>query len=135
MTLLPLLFWTMLLLPGYSVARRFFAEELEGGLLPGIAVSWMSAFVALAPLVAVGYLIEAPMPLVMAVLAGFIAWGCVDVVRGGAWRGVGRVLLAALTIEALLVAVELVKFIASRGLLGRNEARKLMHVGVGPISC
>ena len=97
MTLLPLLFWTMLLLPGYSVARRFFAEELEGGLLPGIAVSWMSAFVALAPLVAVGYLIEAPMPLVMAVLAGFIAWGCVDVVRGGAWRGVGRVLLAALT--------------------------------------
>ena len=52
MTLLPLLFWTLLLLPGYSVARRYFAEELEGGLLPGIAVSWMSSFAVLAPLVA-----------------------------------------------------------------------------------
>ena len=122
MTLLPLLFWTLLLLPGYSLAKRFFAEELEGGLLPGIAVSWMSAFVALAPLVAVGYLIEAPMTLVMVGLAGFIAWGCVDVIRSGAWRGVGRLLLAALTIEAVLVAVELV-FSARHGSILAADAR------------
>lgn len=122
MTLLPLLFWTLLLLPGYSLARRFFAEELEGGLLPGIAVSWMSSLVALAPLVAVGYLIETPMVFVMAGLAGFIAWGCVDVIRSGAWRGVGRLLLAALTIEAALVAVELV-FSARHGSILAADAR------------
>ena len=122
MTLLPLLFWTLLLLPGYSLARRYFAEELEGGLLPGIAVSWMSSLVALAPLVAVGYLIETPMVFVMAGLAGFIAWGCVDVIRSGAWRGVGRLLLAALTIEAALVAVELV-FSARHGSILAADAR------------
>ena len=88
MTLLPLLFWTMLLLPGYSVARRFFPEELEGGLLPGIAVSWMSGFAVLAPLVAIGYLVEAPMAVAMVLLAGFIGWGFIDVLRSGAWRGV-----------------------------------------------
>ncbi len=122
MTLLPLLFWSLLLLPGYSIARRLLADELEGGLLPGIAVSWMSAFVVLAPLVVVGYLVEAPMAIVMFVLAAFIAWGCVDVVRSGSWRGVGRLLLAALTIEAALVAIELV-FSARHGSILAADAR------------
>ena len=122
MTLLPLLFWTMLLLPGYSVARRFFPEELEGGLLPGIAVSWMSGFAVLAPLVAIGYLVEAPMAVAMVLLAGFIGWGFIDVLRSGAWRGVGRLLLAALTIEAALVAIELV-FSARHGSILAADAR------------
>ena len=122
MTLLPLLFWTMLLLPGYSVARRCFAEELAGGLLPGIAVSWMTSLAVLAPLVAVGYLVGAPIVFGTLLLAGFIAWGCIDVLRSGAWRGVGRLLLAALTIEAVLVAVEIV-FSARHGSILAADAR------------
>jgi tetratricopeptide (TPR) repeat protein len=122
MTLLPLLFWTLFLLPGYSVARRFLADELEGGLLPGIAVSWTCAFAVLSPLVAIGYLVEAPMPVAMVLLAGFIAWGLVDVLRSNTWRGVGRLLLAALTIEAVLVAIELV-FSARHGSILAADAR------------
>ena len=53
----------------------------------------------LAPLVAIGYLVEVPMAVAMVLLAGFIAWGIVDVLRSKTWRGIGRLLLAALTIQ------------------------------------
>ena len=90
MTILPLLFWLSLLLPGAAIARRFFARELEGGPLPSLAVAWMCALGALAPVVVVGYLVRIPAGALAGIVALFAAWGAVDLARARAWRGLGR---------------------------------------------
>ena len=122
MTLLPLLFWAMLLVPGYSLARRFMPDELEGGLLPGLAVSWVTCFSVLAPLVVVGYLVGVSIWIPVVVVAAFVLWGCFDVAASGAWRKVGRLMLASFCIELVLLGIEFV-FSVRHGSILAADAR------------
>lgn len=108
MTLMPLLFWALLLVPGFAVARRWMPDELEGGLLPGMAVSWVTALAVLAPFAVVGYLVGVSIWVAVAVVVAFVLWGGYEIGRSGAWRGIGRLLLGALTIELVLIGVEFV---------------------------
>jgi len=126
MTISALVFWTLLLVPGFAVARRLVPDELEGGLLPGLAVSWTTSFAVLAPLTIAGYLLHAPMWLAMVVVGGFIVWGGCDLARQrsawGSWRGIGGLLVASLGIELLLVLAE-VWFSARHGSILAADAR------------
>ncbi|MFZ9882623.1 MAG: DUF6541 family protein, partial [Phycisphaerales bacterium] len=97
-----------LLLPGFALARRAVRTELEGGLLPGIAVSWMCALGALAPFVALGYVVRMPLWALSAAIVAFVAWGAADLVRARAWRGAMGALLPALCVAGAVVAVDLV---------------------------
>ncbi|MCH2161209.1 MAG: tetratricopeptide repeat protein [Phycisphaerales bacterium] len=122
MTLVPLIFWTLLLVPGFAVARRWVSDELEGGLLPGLAVSWMSSFIVLAPVIAILYLLHLPIWVPVVLVALFIAWGAIDLIRSRAWSGVGKLLLASIGIEILLIVAELV-FSARHGSILAADAR------------
>ena len=122
MTLVPLIFWAMLLVPGFAVARRWTSDELQGGLLPGLAVSWMASLVVLAPIIVILYLLHLPIWVPVILVALFIAWGVVDLIRTRAWSGVGKLLLASIGIEILLIAAELV-FSGRHGSILAADAR------------
>lgn len=121
-TLAPLVFWTLLLVPGLAVARRLVPDELDGGLLPGLAVSWVTAFAVLAPLAVAGYLLHAPIWLATGAVGVFIGWGAIDLARQRAWRGAGRYLVACIGIELLVVAVD-AWFSARHGSILAADAR------------
>lgn len=108
MSVLPLLFWLALLIPGFALARRVARRELEGGLLPGIAVSWMAALCALVPVVALGYIARLPLWTLSAAVALLVAWGAADLMRAKAWRGALRTLAPALCVAGAIVALDLV---------------------------
>ncbi|MFM1831804.1 MAG: hypothetical protein RLZZ461_120, partial [Planctomycetota bacterium] len=122
MTLMAIIFWTMLLVPGFAVARRLAPDELEGGLLPGVAVSWVTAFAMLAPLAIAGYLLHAPMWLAVTVVGGFIVWGGYDLARQRAWKGVGGLIVASIGLELAIVVADMV-FSARHGSILAADAR------------
>ncbi len=118
----PLLFWLALLFPGAAVARRLLPQELRGGVLPSMAVWWMTALVVLAPAVILGYLLRMPVTALAAVVAAFIAWGVVDLVRARAWRGAQAGLLSIIGIAGALLLLDVV--LAERvGAILNNDAR------------
>lgn len=125
MNAIPLLFWLALLLPGAAIARRLVPGELRGGALPSMAVSWMAALVALAPVVIAGYLLRVPVAPIAALLAAFILWGAVDLVRARAWVGAGRAVSAIAVIGCAAVLLDLVLAERVGAVLG-NDAR--VHV-------
>ena len=122
MTLMAIIFWTLLLVPGFAVARRLVPDELEGGLLPGVAVSWVTAFAMLAPLAIAGYLLHAPMWLAVTVVGGFIVWGGYDLARQRAWKGVGGLIVASIGLELAIVVADMV-FSARHGSILAADAR------------
>ncbi|MEY2714343.1 MAG: hypothetical protein RIT24_686 [Planctomycetota bacterium] len=103
MTALPLLFWIALLAPGWALARRLVPRELEGGILPSLAVAWMTSFIAMAPVVIAAYIVRIPTGALAALVAAFIAWGFFDLLRARAWRR-GRTELARALIPIAGVA-------------------------------
>ncbi len=107
MSLLPITVFLLLLLPGLALARRLAPDELRGGLLPGIAASWMTLLVVLAPLVIVGYLFGAPLWALNALLVAAIAWGALDALRRRAWKGAGALLAGAGAFALLVLAIDL----------------------------
>ena len=122
MNVMPLLFWLALLLPGAAVARRLIPQELRGGVLPSMAVSWMTTFVVLAPVLIVGYLARVPTAPMAALLAVFIMWGAIDLLRARAWVGTRHAVVAIIGIAGAVVLIDLV--LAERvGAILNNDAR------------
>ncbi len=110
--LLPSVFWLLLLLPGLAIAERFAPEELASGPIAAIAVCAAATLAALAPLVAILYLVGAvaPVPIeaLAAILAIAIAGGAIACLRRGGWRRVGSLAIALLSVEAAILLVDLV---------------------------
>ena len=122
MNVMPLLFWLALLLPGAAVARRLMPQELRGGVLPSMAVSWMTTFVVLAPVLIVGYLARVATAPMAALLAVFIMWGAIDLLRARAWVGSRHAVVAIIGIAGAVVLIDLV--LAERvGAILNNDAR------------
>ncbi len=136
MSALPLLFWLSLLLPGHAIARRIVPQELGGGVLPSIAVSWTAALSAMvlpiALLYAIGSLSESmrvPVGVLAIATTVFIAWGAFDVgahlVRTRAWRGLARALVPVVSLAGALVLADVI--LADRhGAILDNDSR--VHV-------
>jgi tetratricopeptide (TPR) repeat protein len=127
-TLLPTAFWLLLLLPGWALARRLAPRDLEGPPIVGVAVCYVCLFACLAPLVVVGYLVNAPIEALAALLGVLILWGAWDLIRRGAWRGAGKVLLAAACLEMLVVVVDMVMAARVGSVLGADARIHLTRV-------
>ena len=110
MSVLPLLAFLALLLPGLALARRLAPAELRGGLLPSIAVSLATLLVVLLPLVVAGYLVRLPAGALGAILVLLVVWGAVDLARAGELRDreARRALLGVLGGAASLATVVIV---------------------------
>jgi Flp pilus assembly protein TadD len=106
MSALPLVFWLALVLPGVAIARRWAPKELEGGLLAGAGFAWMASFAALAPFVALCYLVGAPLWVLSGAIVAFVGWGAVDLVRARAWRGLPAAALPLVTLAGAIVVAD-----------------------------
>lgn len=106
--IIPFFFWSLLVLPGYAIARRLVPKELESGPIAGIAVCAMCLLVCLLPIVAFGYLVGMPIWILSAVLAASIIWGIYDTIRFKTWKSLSKVLLGVIGIEVLILAIDVV---------------------------
>ena len=127
-TLLPTAFWLLLLLPGWALARRLAPRDLDTPPIVGIAVCYVCLFACLAPLVVVGYLVNVPIEALAVLLGAAILWGGWDLVRSGAWRGAGKVLLAAACLEMLVVVVDMAMAQRVGSVLGADARIHLTRV-------
>ena len=106
--IIPFFFWSLLVLPGYAIARRLVPKELESGPIAGIAVCAMCLLVCLLPIVAFGYLVGMPIWILSSVLAASIIWGIYDTIRFKTWKFLSKVLLGVIGIEVLILAIDVV---------------------------
>jgi tetratricopeptide (TPR) repeat protein len=123
---LVLVFWGMLLVPGYAIARRLDREGVESGLPAAVALSFVAAACALGLLAIPCYYLGTPLWILSAGLVAFVAWGLVDLILARAWRALGHLALAAVGLELTIVLVDLV-FSARVGTVLGADA--IVHVG------
>lgn len=127
-TLLPTAFWLLLLLPGWALARRLAPRDLDSPPIVGVAVCYVCLFACLAPLVVVGYLVNAPIEALAILLGAAILWGGWELVRRGSWRGAGKVVLAAACLEMLVVVVDMAMAQRVGSVLGADARIHLTRV-------
>lgn len=101
-----LMFWPLACLPGFAVMRRIDPEDAESGLLGVIAVSFLATLAILSPVSIICYLFGAPVAVMSAALVAMILWSIVDLIRTGAFRRLGGILLTAVCIEMVVVIVD-----------------------------
>jgi hypothetical protein len=102
-----ILFWPLLILPGFVVVRRYFPSEMESGILGVVSISYLATFAILAPPLIVLYLINAPLALFSALIVIAILVALAETTRRGYWRELGRLCLTAVSIELLILALDL----------------------------
>lgn len=129
MSVLPSLFWLLLLVPGIALARRLTPRELAGGLLPSLGIGWMTAFVALAPVTIACYLLRLPVAVLCAAVVALAAWGAWDLAlacrRMRDWRALARLALPACSVAGIVVVAAV--WLADRhGAILDNDSR--VHV-------
>lgn len=102
-----LLFWLALALPGYVIVRFFYKEDLACGLLGTLGLSYLAALGLLSPISIACYVLELPL-LVFSMACLLIIFAApIEISRRGWWPEVGKLLLAGLTLEFLVVAIDL----------------------------
>lgn len=125
MSLLPMLCWLLLALPGVALVRRRVPAAWGGGPVAWLGIGWMASLIALAPVVVAGYLLRLPTGVVAVVAAGFVGWGAIELVRQRAWRDLRGSVTVVAILGACVVIVDAV--LAERiGAILDNDAR--VHV-------
>jgi len=81
-----ILFWLALFFPGYAVARRFFRDELDSGIVGTIAISFFLTLAILSPFSIVSYVLRLPVSAFALVIVAAIVAAGVDLVLSRAWR-------------------------------------------------
>ncbi|MCH2133544.1 MAG: tetratricopeptide repeat protein [Phycisphaerales bacterium] len=99
--------WLLLLIPGYSIARRFDPDGVKSGLLSAIALSFIAAMTALSAIMIPAYFIGIPLVVLSAGAAAFVLWGIYDLFQSREWPTLGNLLLAAIGIEIILVIADM----------------------------
>ncbi len=101
-----LLFWLMLVLPGYAIIRRFAKDELNAGLLGGLGLSCLATLAILSPISIACYLLRAPMGVFSAACIAAVLGGLIEISRRRWWRGLGGLLVAGIGIELVIIVVD-----------------------------
>jgi hypothetical protein len=122
----PLLFWLMLLLPGYVVIRLAARDDLRSGLLGMIGLSYLGSFAILAPVSIAGYVLRLPLATLSATAVVTSAAAAAYITYRRWWGEIGRLLLAALSIELLIVGIDLLAGARIGSHLGGDA---FVHVG------
>lgn len=104
---LSLLFWIALGLPGYALLRRWANDETHSGLLGTIAVSYLATFALLSPFSIAAYVFCLPTWFFAAACLIAILAGVIELTRQKCWPEAGRMLVAAVGIEMLIVLADL----------------------------
>ena len=102
------LFWFALTLPGFVIVRRFFKEELECGLIGTIGLSYIAVFTLLSPISIACYLLELPVWVLSVACLIMIFLAPIEISRQRWWGDMGKLLLAAASIQMLIVVADMV---------------------------
>lgn len=122
MSVLPLLCWLALAVPGAAAVRRFVPSAWGGGILSMLGIGWMATFAMLAPVVVLGYLLRLPVGPIAVLTLGMVVIGAVDLLRGIDWRRAHAALPPAMILAAAIVLADVV--MAERiGAILDNDAR------------
>jgi hypothetical protein len=122
MSLLPMLCWMMLALPGAALIRRRVPLAWGGGLAGWFGIGWMASLVALAPVVVLAYLLRLPTAVVAIVAACFVAWGAIDLARQRVWHDLRGPFTVVAAVIACVIITDAV--LAERiGAILDNDAR------------
>lgn len=102
-----LLFWLALALPGYVIVRHLYKEDLACGLLGTLGLSYLAALGLLSPISITCYVLELPLSVFSIACLLIIFAAPIEISRRGWWPDVGKLLLAGLTLEFLVVAIDM----------------------------
>lgn len=103
-----LLFWALLLLPGFALVRRWAPRELDRGLLSAVALGYAATFVLLSPWSLFCYVLRLPAWVFSAAVALAIVAGAIAVARARPWRSWRAPPRVDVVLGLLVVFVQLV---------------------------
>ncbi|MFQ5492332.1 MAG: hypothetical protein ACE5GE_16600, partial [Phycisphaerae bacterium] len=103
-----LLFWLGLALPGYVLLRRFTPDDLKSGLLGTLGLSYLAVLGGLSPVSILCYVVGAPLWVFSGACILAVLLALYEMIRRRWWGDLGRLLLAGLCLEMLLVLVDVV---------------------------
>ena len=105
---LSLLFWLALMLPGYVLVRRLAGDDLKSGLLGTVAVSYVAVLGLLSPVSILCYVLHAPVAVFSAACLAAILAAVAEITRRRWWPDLGKLIIAAASVELLIIVVDLV---------------------------
>lgn len=103
-----LLFFLLLLLPGYVLLRYLAKDDLRSGLLGVVGVSWLLTLALLSPVSILCYVLAAPLGVFTGACVLAVVAAAVEVTRRAWWGEIGRLVVGGLCVEALIVATDMV---------------------------
>ena len=108
MIYLSLLYWLVLLLPGYTGLRLFMPRLVKSGPLGTIALSLLATFALLTPINIIGHTFRLPLAVLTGSIVVLVIGSIVVIIMNKWWRDIGRLLLAGVCVETLVIAVHFV---------------------------
>jgi len=102
-----LLFWLALAPPGYVIVRLLYKEDLDCGLFGTLGLSYLAVFGLLSPISIACYVLGLPVFVLSAACILAIVAAPIIISRRGWWREVGKLILTGLTLEFLVVAIDM----------------------------
>ncbi|MCP3903960.1 MAG: tetratricopeptide repeat protein [Planctomycetes bacterium] len=125
MSILVLVYWTSLLIPGYALARRVDPEGVQSGFMSALALSFVAAAAALSVVAIPGYVLGVPLALLTLAAGGLVLWGVVDLAVQRRWGEVAGLALGVLGLEIAIVLGDLVLSARVGSILGADA---VVHV-------
>lgn len=103
---LTIFFWLALFFPGYAIARRFFPDEVESGIVGTIAVSFFLTLAILSPFSIASYVLRLPVSAFGLVIVAAIVAAGVDLVASRAWRPIVGMMSWPVAIGLSVLAID-----------------------------
>lgn len=131
-----ILFWLLLPLPGYALARRVSSDEFESGLLGSLGISYLYTFTLLSPVAIACYVLRLPVGVLSAYFVMLFVAAAIDLSRNRGWGAMGRLWMAGLGVELLIVLLDLVMgarvgtFLAGDAFVHLARIRSLLENGM-----
>lgn len=121
-----LLFWLALFVPGYVLARLVSPDILKSGLLGTVGLSYVAILGLLSPVSILCYLLRLPVAVMSAgcILAVVLAVAYVTHRRW--WGDIGKLVVAGVTIELLILVLDMVMGARVGAFLGGGDER--LHI-------
>lgn len=105
---LTIFFWLALSLPGYAIARRFFRDELESGIVGTIAISYLLTLGVLSPFSIACYLLRLPVSAFALVIVAAVVAAGVDLIASRAWRPIAGMLSRTVAVGLAVIALDMI---------------------------